>query len=299
MAINDNAPEFTPTGHLDPNEAENKKGQMLVIYLPEGSVIVDRTDMDLTKAPQHIAERIVATPEAAQTPVEPQISSQQPVQHTLQELVQLTVQEVMGTNTNFKQNPQNPSGTEFMPHRPRRAHRARVRHRRHLNWVHGINIMFITYIVLVSILPSIVSSFFGISVYASKASHSAVSIAAGDLMICREIPAVGLKANDVVLIRGANTWRLDVRQVTANSFDAKNATLTTAATSGAQIQTTMQMPITSPVYRVSTIVPKLGYVPMVLSSTISKVLGALVILILNLSVHFRRTRRRRFNSDIR
>ena len=118
-------------------------------------------------------------------------------------------------------------------------------------------------------------------------------------MIASEIPAVGLKVNDVILIRGANTWRLDVRQVLANSFDASNATVTTAATSGAASQSTFVMAVASPVHEVSTIIPKLGYVPMFLSATASKVFGALVILILNLSVHYRRARRGRLNSATR
>lgn len=299
MAVNEITPESVLTEHLDANEAENKKGQILVIYLPEGSVIVDRTDMDLTKAPEHIAERIVTAPGAKQTPTEPPMSSPQPVQHTLQELVQLTVQEVMETNSNSKRSHQNPSASEFEPRGPRRAHRERRHRRRHLNWVHGINIVFITYIILASVLPSVMSSFFGVSVYASKAAHPTASISRGDLMISREFPTVGLKVNDVILILGADTWRLDARQVIANSIDANNATLTTAATSGAPTQTTMTMPVTSLVHRVSTIVPKLGYVAMFLSATLTKVVGSILILILNLSVHYRRARRSRFSSNIR
>ena len=299
MATTENNPESVSTQHGDATDVENKKGQMLVIYLPEGSVIVDRTDIGSTDAPEPINERIVRVPNAQQTPVEPVISSPQPIHHTLQELVQLTVQEVMQKNINSSQATENPSGSEFPPRRPHRLHRPRFRRRRHPNWVHGINTLLVTYIVLASILPSILFALFGVSVYASKAAHPAASIARGDLMIASEIPAVGLKVNDVILIRGANTWRLDVRQVVANSFDATNATVTTAATSETPSQSTFVMAVASPVHEVSTIIPKLGYVPMFLSATASKVFGALAILILNLGVHYRRTRGGRVNSAIR
>lgn len=294
MVTNENTPDSTPAKSAEQIEAENKNGQMLVIYLPEGSVIVDRTDVDLTKAPHKIVERTITAPSPEANVEEPPKASTIPMQPTLQEVVQLAVQEVMQTNGKSSNTSALTEGDEFARPTPRRTHSIHLRRRRRrINWVHVLNLSLISYIVLVSILPAVLSSFFGVAIYASKVSHPGASIAAGDLMICQEMRASDVKVNDVVLVRDGNTWRLDARQVTSKTSGATESTINTASTSAVANSKTYVMSNTSQVYKVSTIVPKLGIVPMILASTVVKVLGALFALILNLSVHYRRARRRR------
>lgn len=269
MTTNENAAESVPVKLFDVYDAENKNGQMLVIHLPEGSVIVDRTEVNQETVPP------------------------QPMHSTLQEVVQLAVREVMQVNGAPTSSPQSTSSPNVLPRTRRHNYRNHPPRRLRLNWVHGINTLFVAYIALVLVLPAILSSFFGLSIYASKVAHPGVSISSGDLMICRVVPAVGLKVNDVVLVRDGNIWRLDVRQITSNSSDATNSTITTASTSGTPTTKTFVMPIVSSMYKVSSIVPKLGYVLIFFGATITKVIGALFILILNMTVHSRRVRRRR------
>ena len=302
MAINENSSDSMPAKTAEQIEAENKKAQMLVIYLPEGSVIVDRSDVDLTAVPQKIVEKTITAPTPQTTAEEPlkPTPAAQPMQPTLQEVVQLAVQEVMQTSAKSPSASVPREGEEFSRPTPRRTHGIHIRRRRRrINWIHALNLSLISYIVLVSILPAILSSFFGVAVYASKVSHPGASIAVGDLMICKELPAFSVKVNDVVLVRDGSTWRLDARQVTSNSSNATQSTLITASTSGIASSKTYVMSNDSQVYKVSTIVPKLGFVPMVLASTVVKVLGALFVLILNVSVHYRHARRRRPGMIIR
>lgn len=309
-------------------DSADKKGQMLVIYLPEGSVIVDRTDISLSAAPKIVAEPAEAKAEPAK---QVENVTPQPLQPTLQEVVQLAVQEVLQiTGHAQKETPkvvtpapvaetqapvgerpaafadypapaaranpmpaERPANSHVGAHVPKGAHRVHVRRRRKLNWVHGINTLLVAYILMVAIVPAVMSSAFGTAVYAAKAAHPGVLIAKGDLMVCSELPASQLKVNDVLLVRDGNSWRLDTRQITSVTTTGDLSTITTASTGGAAIDKTYVLPKDGGSYKVSRVIPKLGYVPIVLSSTIAKVLGGLFILVLNLSVHYRRLRRRR------
>ncbi|HEY3293613.1 MAG TPA: hypothetical protein VGJ85_08335, partial [Candidatus Nanopelagicaceae bacterium] len=136
------------------------------------------------------------------------------------------------------------------------------------------------------------------AIYASKSAHPGVLIAKGDLMVCTELPASKLKINDVLLVRDGNSWHLDARQVTSVATNGSLTTVTTGSTGGTAIDKTYVLPNDSGSYKVSRVIPKLGYVPIVLSSIYVKVLTGLFILTMNLSVHFRRLRRRRLETVI-
>jgi len=328
-------PELTPEG-------ADKKGQMLVIYLPEGSVIVDRTDINLATAPQAVVEKVETKPEPAP---EVETAGPQPLQPTLQEVVQLAVQEVLKITghdqseapkveapkveapkveapkiessapiverqTAFADYPaptarQTPSSAGGISHSNtdstahKGARHVHVRRRRKLNWVHGINTLLVAYLLLVAIVPAVMSSAFGTAIYASKTTHPGVLIAKGDLMVCTELPASQLKVNDVLLVRDGNSWHLDARQITSVTTAGALTTVNTGSTGGTAIDKTYVLPKDSGSYKVSRVIPKLGYVPIVLSSTLVKVLGGLFVLILNLTIHFRRLRRRRLETAVR
>ena len=329
-------PELTP-------DMADKKGQMLVIYLPEGSVIVDRTDVNLSSAPQAILEHVAPAPAAsapaAPVPAAPVVESAAPqqLQPTLQEVVQLAVQEVLQiTGHSANQVPKVEAPISEVPRAevPRAvekssdafadypasalksgapatavpaksapvrtgARRVHVRRRRKMNWVHGVNTFLVAYLLLVAIVPAVLSSAFGMAIYASKVPHPGALIARGDLMVSKLIPTSSLKVNDVLLVRDGNSWRLDARQVTSNTTSGDLSTITTASIGGVALDKTYVMAKNSGSYMVSRVIPKLGYAAIILSSTLVKVLGGLFILILNLTVHYRRSRKRRLETVIR
>lgn len=280
-------------------EVADKKGQMLVIYLPEGSVIVDRTDVSLADLPktviqQNIEESIVAlapTQVVVQAAVEP--TPQVPVQPSVQEIVRLVVQEMLHTTGQVPVQANVQAPAKIATPTPKHSHRPHLPKRRKINWAHGINTAFVLYITLVAIVPAVMTSAFGIGIYASKIAHPGASISKGDLMISELIPAPDIKVNDVLLVRDSNTWFLDVRQVSSNTSSGGLATIATAATSGSPFDKTYVLSKNSNVFRIMRTVPILGFVPIILASTITKVLGGLFLLVMNLYVHFRRARRRR------
>jgi hypothetical protein len=338
MMTDENTPDSKRITPENLPEQEDKKGQMLVIYLPEGSVIVDRSDITLSPA-QHPAAAQMA-PEAQQVPPmveqrviepaveEPAVAQLQP---TLQEVVQLAVAEALRItqaapshignkyeSSAIKSTTENvvspaavvaPAAPEVKPEiktAPRNvatsqkiARRAHVRRRRKINWVHGINTFLVGYILLVAILPAILLSLFGMAVYASNSSHPEVLISQGDLMVSHKLLSSQLKVNDVLLVRDGNSWRLDARQVTSNNLSGGVSTITTASTGGTVSENTYVLAQNAVSYKVTRVIPKLGYIPIVLSSIIVKIVGGLCLLILNLTVHQRRFRRRRLETVIR
>lgn len=284
----------------------DKKGQMLVIYLPEGSVIVDRTDMELSSGPAAIVEQVSSKPKP-----EVEKPTPQPMQATLQEIVQLAVREILQVtgqtpplDHDHKETAETKVATPLPKPEaelplPKVGHRTHPPRMRKIHWVHGINTVLVAYLLLATIIPVILSSAFGVAIYASEAAHPGALISKGDLMVSEELPAAKLKVNDVLLVRDGNSWHLDARQVTSNTTNATLSTITTASTGGIAIDKTYVLPKDSNSYRVSRVIPKLGYVPIVLSSTIVKVLGGLSILILNLTVYYKGSRKRRPDLGIR
>ena len=327
MMTDENVPDSKALNAGNTPEPADKKGQMLVIYLPEGSVIVDRTEIDLAQVPKVITEpapavitepapTVITEPAPAviteRPPAESPISNVPETmvpavisQDTLEEIVQRAVKEALGTSGGpvpAPLTPLTPRGprrravaVEAYPQSPRSGRR---RLRRHLDWVHGINIMLVTYLLLVTSVPALLSSAFGMTMYASKITHTEVQIAAGDLMVTKKLPASQLKPNDVFLVREGGSWRLDARLVKTITTDGTNSTITTAVETGSSVAPTYILQNNSLAYEVTRVIPKLGYVPIVLSSTIVKVGGTLFILIFNLVFHYRRVHRRRLGRRI-
>lgn len=306
MMTNEDTPDSKDINTENSPDLADKKAQMLVIYLPEGSVIVDRSDVNLATVPQAVVEQIAPKAEVSKAALNETRAVE--VQSTLQEVVQLAVAEVLRiTGTPLKPiQSVEPSENKIIEETvdsysaPRRARRVHVRgRRRKINWVHDINIISAVFIAIAVVMPSILSSAFGLVIYASKSSHPNVLIFSGDLMVSKVLPASQLNINDLLLVRNPNSWKLAVRQVTSNSTNGVLSTITTASSSGGGFDNTYVLASDARSYKVSQVIPKLGYIPIVLTSGAAKGVALLALLILNLTVYIRRSRKRRFGPVIR
>ncbi|MBI3430488.1 MAG: hypothetical protein HY050_10680 [Actinobacteria bacterium] len=296
-------------------ESADEKGQMLVIYLPEGSVIVDRTDVNLAAAPKGIVEHVLKDP--ATTSTEPAVVKVAPeeLQSSLQELVRLAVQEVLQTTgqvpmdasrmeasepileppaamaaTSVTPKVETP-GVHAAPHL--RAHRLHLRRRRQVDWGLRISMLFISYLVLIAIVPIVLSSASGIAIQVSKTSLTNPLIARGDMMVYSKLPVSALKVGNVLLMRDENSWRFHIGEISSITENGADSTIaTTSTTSGGRSVThhSLVLPNTSEVNQVYQVIPKLGYLSLIFSSALVKVGGGVLILILNLIFHRRKWR---------
>lgn len=217
-----------------------KKGQTMVIYLPEGAVIIDRSDVTSGSLPADVATE----------------------------------------NIRFS--------------RTREPVKQHVREQ-HLDWLHIFNISFIAFIALVALFPTLLATFFGTAIYASSSSSAQASIYRGDLMVSKIIPASELNLGDVLLLRNEFSWDFEVRQVTVSSTSV-GGDLTTIATeteTGAASSDSYVLDSATPVYKITSVIPKLGDATIILTSIAAKISIGVSLLVLNVVIQFRRVRRRR------
>lgn len=219
-----------------------KKGQKMVIYLPEGAVIIDRSDVTSESLPVDVATENLSFDR-----------TREPVKQHL------------------------------------RGH--------HLDWLHIFNILFIAFIALVALFPTFLSTVFGIAIYASKSNSAQASIYRGDLMISKIVPASELKLGDVLLLRNEFSWNFEVRQVTVSStpVGGKVTTIATETKEGSASSDSYVLDSTTPVRKITSVIPKLGDATIILTSIAAKIGIGVSLLALNVFVHFRRARRRRAN----
>ncbi|MDP1720152.1 MAG: hypothetical protein Q8L08_04025 [Candidatus Nanopelagicaceae bacterium] len=218
----------------------SKKGQTMVIYLPEGAVIIDRTDVTSGALP---ADDITENMRPNRT--------REPIEHRVRE--------------------------------------------QGLDWLHTFNMLFIAFIALVALFPTMLSTYFGTAVYASSSSSVQTSIYRGDLMVSKIVPASTLKVGDVLLLRNEFSWDFEVRQVTVSST-ASGGDLTTIATEtevGATSSDSYTLDSATRVHKITSVIPKLGDATIILTSIPAKIGIGISLLALNVIVHVRRTRRRR------
>lgn len=225
---------------------DSKQGQMMLIYLPEGAVIVDRGEM----TNGHVPPQIGAQQSPSTEPARKMSTRRQPVEHIV------------------------------------------LRRRHKMDWVHTINIAFTFFVALVSIMPWLIAAIFGISVFGVKTSTPALDISRGDLIVSHALSADRVMVGDVVLLRDNNTWNLEIRQVTTRT--SAGATTTIATNSGASTPTrsVLSLANATSVHYCSSYIPFFGYFVMIFSSIALKILVVVSVLLLNVTVYFRRRRAR-------
>lgn len=217
-----------------------KKGQTMVIYLPEGAVIIDRSDVTSGSLPADV------------------------------------------TTENIRLNRDRPSVKHHV-----REHQ--------LDWLHIFNMAFIAFIALVALFPTVLSTYFGTAVYASSSSSAHTSIYHGDLMVSKIVPTSELKFGDVLLLRNEFSWDFEVRQVTVISTPNGGdlTTITTENETGATSSDSYVIGSATPIHKITSVIPKLGDVTIILTSIPAKIVIGISLLVLNVAVQFRRARRRR------
>jgi hypothetical protein len=257
---------------------DNQKIQKLVIYLPEGSVILDRTNMEHGELPDEILDYTKSASSATVV---------QPIQ------IPISEQPRIGGNKEV------PQFDIPVPAQPGLAAigREHGRHRRgHYpsNWMHVTNITFVTIITAAALIPGALATFFGIAIYAANTNLSNAAIERGDLMISKVLPVFELKANDVLLLHDNYAWNLQVRQVVTSTMAADSTTLVTTDGGNASGTSTATIQSATLIHKVTSIVPQLGYWVMVLTSTIMKISIGIVLIALNVFFYRRKVRRRRW-----
>ena len=321
--------EENPTFITHP-EAESQGGQTMYIHLPEGAVIVDRSNATVQSA--SATAPLISEPIPAQAaPAQPYPNLGQSTQPEVQFVQsqpafayvnpqpgvayvqgqpgvayaqpQPGVTYVQGQPGMAYAQPQPQLGDAFLQGESRRAYRRRqnrdqiVLSRRHrTDWVHSMTVAFATYVILVTLVPVILSGIFGIGFYASKSENAELTIGRGELIISHLTPVARVIPGDLVLLRDSNTWNLQIRQVGSTNTIGLVTTISTNTGLNATSSEVLTMDSNAPVRNITSAIPVFGYFVTFFSSAFGKVLGAAFIFYLNLR-HLVRKRRARHTDE--
>ena len=257
---------------------DTNKGQMMLIYLPEGSVIVDRSN---------VAVGGMMTEEfAKETPQEI---------FNREALNQDSINREEIKREEFNRDAFNQSGLRYevpanAPSDFRRPEQIVLHRRVRRDWSHVANVTFAIYVTIASLVPLLLSTILGISVFNAHSNLVNGAIAQGDLMVSHKMPAIRIASGDIVLLRDANSWRLDVREVVDVSSLRGSTTISTNSGSNSALTEVFTLPNNSDVRFVTSRVPLLGFVSMFVNSLALKIFGAVTIVFINIYAFYRRRR---------
>jgi hypothetical protein len=297
-------------------DTAKKKGQMLVIYLPEGSVILDRTNIGEDDFPDevvvHQAGHVVTppvtpvevpahipTPLLVTPPVTP-VEVPAPIPTPLLVTPPVTPVEVPAPIPTPLLVTPPVTPVEVLPVLEHQLDdvmalplkQVHLRRRYEIHWLHWLNLTYIVTIALVTFVPGVLSSLFGLGIFVAKTGDLNASINRGDIMITKTMPIFELAANDVFLIRNPNTWNLSIREVASKSMKADMTTISTLGRGGTGRTEVATVKSLTAIHRVMSVIPRLGFGLMGLTSILVKVTISLWLIGINLFVHWRRARSR-------
>jgi hypothetical protein len=252
-------------------QGDTKKGQMMLIYLPEGSVIVDRNNVDMNDT-MNVAYGQSAAGQTHAGNSSMGSSDINSDQFPRPEFVRVDPQ--------------------FTRRNSRRGEQLFLRRRHRVEWLHAMNVTFASYVALVSIAPLLLSALFGVSVFTSKSNTIGDTVQPGQLLIAHSTPVALISTGDLVLFRSPTSWKLLVRQVTDKTTTGTSTTLSTNSGANTSLTEVFSLDNYSKVRYVSSYIPFLGYVTMFFSLMLVKVLVVLGVLIANVVAFYHRRRRR-------
>ena len=289
-------PDEIPASAQTPR-TDGQQSQKMVIYMPEGAVIIERTGAE---EHAHSAGDVIPEQTNVHEQAQPMGATSERTNIDEQQVLYRIAKILDGITERMSVN-QLAQAVGAIREPNERGHfnrlkRHQVREQRK-DWMHIINIAFIALVALVAIVPAALSTYFGIEVYASRSDSANVSIYQGDLMISKLVSASKLNVGDVLLLRNEHTWHLEVRQVTFISTSSSSGidltSITTESDAGAVSRDSYNIISATHIHKVTSVIPKFGDFMVVFTSILTKITVGLFFLILNIAVQIRRARKRR------
>ena len=242
-------------------EGDAKKGQMMLIYLPEGSVIVDRTNVDVNGG---VDEEMPREPMSAESFI------REPIRRE-------SFESGFGPRADRKY---------------RGAEHIYLRRRHRVDWVHVTNVAFASYLALVLLIPVALSGFFGVNVTLAKKPVQALGVERGQLLISHKATLDHLNAGDLVIVTSPYMQTQMVRAISDRTTNGSRTTAIANAGPGTAFSNVITMDSSRMVRKITNYIPYLGYAGMVFGSFLIQFLGLFAVLIMNIYVYRRKLRSR-------
>ena len=320
--------EIPPSGQVRPED--EAQGQKMTIYMPQGAVIIERTELEAPTEPfnQLVPEDAPAPPKAGVESVQSlgaviniytgddshgvkglshskALSTNSPPVNEQQVL--LRISEMLDVITKRLDHDVKPtdavdSDTRSEEVSDKKGAISQVGHgiENHskpagynFDWIHAFNLMYVSVILAVLLIPTGLQSLLGTKVIPALTSYEAAGIQRGDLLIAEEVRASTLVIGDVLSLHNAFAGTSEILQVSQISGPGDNGviTFTIPPRVGQNLALSYSVDRDLAIYKVVKSVPTLGTVKMLLDSIYVQFFVGLAVILLNVIVHFRRDRR--------
>ena len=320
--------EIPPSGQVRPED--EAQGQKMTIYMPQGAVIIERTELEASSEPstQIVPEEESAPPKAGVESVQslgaviniytgddshgvkeqnhPKVvatdsasMSEQQVLLRISEMLDVItkrldhdvkstdavnigtlsdeVSDKKGAISQVEQGIENPSEPVGY----------------HFDWMHAFNLMYVSVILAVLLIPTGLESLLDTKVIPALTSYQVAGIQRGDLLVAEKVRASTLVTGDVLSLHNAFAGTSEVLQVSQISGPGVNGVMTFSIPPrvGQNLALSYSVDQDLMIYKVVKSVPIFGTVKMLLDSFYVQFFVGLAVILLNVIVHFRRHRR--------
>ena len=166
----------------------------------------------------------------------------------------------------------------------------------HFDWIHAFNLLYISVILFILLLPTGLQSLLKLEVTPALINYEVAGIQRGDLIIAKETRASALVVGDVLSLHDAFSGTSEVIQVSQITPPGDNGVMTIAIPPrvGQTLSLSYSVNADLKLFKVVKSVPTLGVAKMLLDSFFVQFFVGISVILLNVVVHFRRHRRFKF-----
>jgi len=255
--------DIPPSSQMKPED--EAQGQKMTIYMPQGAVIIERSELepstDVSSPAQILSEEPQVSPKAGNEPVqslgaviniytgdESHSVKEQGHSKALtadsadmkEQQVLLRISEMLDVITKrLDHDTQSTDSVIKSPHSNevienesgtvqgvQNFEKNLTSNGHHFDWLHAFNLMYISIILFTLLLPTGLHALLGMEVIPALTSYEVAGIQRGDLLITEEAPASTLVVGDVLSLHNAFSGLSEIIQVSQISAPADNGVIT-------------------------------------------------------------------------
>ena len=153
------------------------------------------------------------------------------------------------------------------------------------------NVAYLFSLVLVLVAPALITAYFGVSIHTVMSGSMKPTMNPGDELIADVIPANHVQVGDVILYLNPENWEMTAHRVVKKTQDGQGIKLVMQGDANPTPDPEVAYSGLQPIRQVVYTIPKIGYVLDLLSSTVMKTLGGVLLILINI-FFFMKMRRR-------
>lgn len=151
-------------------------------------------------------------------------------------------------------------------------------------WARALNIAFVVSASLALVLPAIASSYFGITIHKVTSNSMYPAMSSGDMFLAKITTAQQVRTGDIVLLMNPKTWDIQSHRVIEKSYRGETIEFVTKGDANVQADDPYVVGVNTAVRTTFLVVPKFGYVLNALSTKVAKLIGMVLVVLINVLI---------------